>query len=145
LFFDNVRQIRRAFTRGTPQFVARHLDEIAEQTYRLSVFVPQAADGAGFTFNHFLIVGDEPLLFHCGFRKMFTLVSAAVGKIMPVDRLRRLSLGHFEADEWGSMNEWLAAAPGERSHGDVGTTISSRRSSSRRNSHAPVRAGSVPA
>jgi len=48
-----------------------------EQTYRLSAFVPQAADGAGFTFNHFLIVGDEPLLFHCGLRKMFPLVSAA--------------------------------------------------------------------
>ena len=75
------------------------IDEVAEQTYRLSAFVPQAADGAGFTFNHFLIVGDEPLLFHCGLRKMFPLVSAAVGKIMPVDCLRWLSFGHFEADE----------------------------------------------
>jgi flavorubredoxin len=101
------------------------IDEIAEQTYRLSAFVPQAADGAGFTFNHFLIVGDEPLLFHCGLRKMFPLVSAAVGKIIPVDRLRWLSFGHFEADECGSMNEWLAAAPGARRRRPV-STISRR-------------------
>jgi hypothetical protein len=44
--------------------------EIAEQIYRLSVFVPLAADGEGFTFNHFLIAGQEPLLFHCGLRKI---------------------------------------------------------------------------
>jgi flavorubredoxin len=101
------------------------IDEIAEQTYRLSAFVPQAADGAGFTFNHFLIVGDEPLLFHCGLRKMFPLISAAVGKIIPVDRLRWLSFGHFEADECGSMNEWLAAAPGaEVIHGITGCRVS---------------------
>ena len=100
-------------------------DEIAEQIYRVSVFVPDAAGGAGFTFNHFLIVGDEPLLFHCGFRKMFPLVSAAIGKIMPLHRIRWLSFGHFEADECGSMNEWLAAAPhAEIMRGMVGCRIS---------------------
>jgi len=100
-------------------------DEIAEQIYRVSVFVPQAAEGFGFTFNHFLIVGDEPLLFHCGLKKMFPLVSTAVGKIMPIHRLRWLSFGHFEADECGSMNEWLAAAPyAEIMHGMVGCRVS---------------------
>ncbi len=100
-------------------------DEIAEQIYRVSVFVPDAAEGAGFTFNHFLIAGDEPLLFHCGLRKMFPLVSVAIGKIMPVRSIRWLSFGHFEADECGSMNEWLAAAPhAEIMHGMVGCRIS---------------------
>jgi flavorubredoxin len=100
-------------------------DEIAEQIYRVSAFVPSAAEGAGFTFNHFLIAGDEPVLFHCGLRKMFPLVSAAIGKIMPVDRIRWLSFGHFEADECGSMNEWLAAAPhADVMHGMVGCRVS---------------------
>ena len=100
-------------------------NEIADEIYRVSVFVPSAAGGAGFTFNHFLIAGDEPLLFHCGLRKMFPLVSAAIGKIMPVERLRWLSFGHFEADECGSMNEWLAAAPHtEIMHGVTGCRVS---------------------
>ncbi len=67
------------------------IDEIASGVYRLSIFVPETAPPAGFTYNHFLIAGDEPLLFHCGKRKMFPLLSAAVARIMPVgaDRTRR--------------------------------------------------------
>ena len=83
-------------------------DEIGDRIYRMSTFLPQAADGAGFTFNQFLIDGEEPLLFHCGHRKMFPAISAAVSKIIPIDRLRWIAFGHFEADECGSMNEWLA-------------------------------------
>ena len=101
------------------------IDEIASGVYRLSIFVPDVAPPAGFTYNHFLIAGDEPLLFHCGKRKMFPLVSAAVARIMPVERLRWLAFGHFEADECGSMNEWLAAAPtAELTHGTVGCRVS---------------------
>src|SRR5215467_7571256 len=85
-------------------------DEIGDRIYRISTFLPQGAEGAGFTFNQFLIDAEEPLLFHCGHRKMFPIISAAVSKIISVDRLRWLAFGHFEADECGSMNEWLAAA-----------------------------------
>ena len=63
-------------------------DEIAAGIYRVSVFLPEGAGGAGFTFNHFLILGDEPLLFHCGKRKMFPLVSEEVAKIIPLKKLR---------------------------------------------------------
>jgi flavorubredoxin len=101
------------------------IDEIGDRIFRLSVFVPDIAPPAGFTFNHFLVAGDEPLLFHCGLRKMFPLVSAAVAKIMPVERLRWLSFGHFESDECGSMNEWLAAAPhAQVAHGMTGCMVS---------------------
>ena len=94
------------------------IDEIASGVYRLSIFAPDTAPPAGLTYNHFLISGDDPLLFHCGKRKMFPLVSAAVARIMPVEQLRWLAFGHFEADECGSMNEWLAAAPAaELTHG----------------------------
>jgi flavorubredoxin len=87
------------------------IDEIADGIYRLSTLVPEVAAPAGFTFNQFLILADEPLLFHCGQRGLFPLVSTAVARIMPIERLRWISFGHVEADECGAMNLWLAAAP----------------------------------
>ena len=42
---------------------------------------------------------------------MFPLVSEAIGRVMPVERLRWLAFGHVESDECGAMNEFLAAAP----------------------------------
>jgi hypothetical protein len=53
------------------------IDEIASGIYRLSTFVPQIAAPAGFAFNQFLVLGDEPLLFHTGLRRMFPPVQAA--------------------------------------------------------------------
>ena len=85
--------------------------EIADGIFRLSTFVPDIAPPAGFTFNQFLITAEEPLLFHCGPRRMFPLVSQAVSTIMPVDRLRWITFGHVESDECGAMNLWLEAAP----------------------------------
>jgi flavorubredoxin len=85
--------------------------EIADGIFRLSTFVPDIAAPAGFTFNQFLIRAEEPLLFHCGPRGMYPLVSAAVSTIIPIDRLRWISFGHVESDECGAMNLWLEAAP----------------------------------
>ena len=65
----------------------------------------------GFTFNQFLIDDDEPLLFHTGPRKMFGVVREAIEVVMPVSKLRYLGMSHFEADECGSLNEFLAVAP----------------------------------
>jgi flavorubredoxin len=101
------------------------IDEIADNIFRLSVFVPQVMPPAGFTFNHFLIRGEEPLLFHCGKRKMFPVLAEAVAKLMPIEKLRWASFGHFESDECGGMNEWLAAAPhAELMHGMTGCRVS---------------------
>ena len=80
------------------------VDEIADRIYRISTPVP------GFSFNQFLIADEDPLLFHTGPRKMFPLVKEAVASIIPVERLRYISFSHFEADECGSLNEWLATA-----------------------------------
>jgi flavorubredoxin len=87
------------------------IDEIAERVYRLSTYVPEIAPPAGFTFNQFLIDAEAPLLFHCGPRAMFAAVSTAAAKILPLDKIRWISFGHVEADECGSMNQWLQAAP----------------------------------
>ena len=84
--------------------------EIADSIYRISTPVT-FPDGAGFTFNQYLIKDDQPLLFHTGPRRMFPLVRDAVGRVLPAERLRYIGLSHFEADECGSLNEWLAVAP----------------------------------
>ena len=86
-------------------------DSIADGVYRLSTHVAEVAPPAGFTFNQFLILADQPMLFHCGTRALFPSVRAAVAALMPVERLRWISFGHIEADECGAMNDWLAAAP----------------------------------
>jgi flavorubredoxin len=84
--------------------------EIAPGVYRLSTLLPDITD-VGFTMNQFLVDAEEPLLFHCGPRALFPLVSEAAARVLPLDRLRWISFGHVEADECGSMNQWLAAAP----------------------------------
>jgi hypothetical protein len=83
------------------------INEIASGIYRLSTFVPDIAPPAGFTFNQFLILGDEPLIFHTGLRKMFPLNREALSRVIAPERLRWIAFGHFEADECGAMNEWL--------------------------------------
>lgn len=101
------------------------ISEVAAGIYRLSTFVPDIAPPAGFTFNQFLVLGDEPLLFHTGLRKMFPLIRAAISRIIPPERLRWISFGHYEADECGSMNDWLAVAPrSEVAHGQTGCLVS---------------------
>src|SRR5579872_6798653 len=101
------------------------VDEIADGIYRLSTWVSDIAPPAGFTFNQFLVQAEEPLLFHTGPRAMFPLVSEAVGGILPVEQLRWITFGHVEADECGSMNQWLAAAPeAQVAHGAIGCLVS---------------------
>jgi len=101
------------------------ISEVADGIYRLSSYVPDIAPPAGFTFNQFLILGDEPLMFHTGLRKMFPANRDALGRIIAPASLRWIAFGHFEADECGSMNEWLAAAPQTTpAHGRTGCMVS---------------------
>jgi flavorubredoxin len=87
------------------------VDEIAEGIYRICSYLPDASPGGGFTFNQFLLDAEEPLLFHTGPRLLFPDIAEATERIMPLDRIRWISFGHFESDECGSMNRWLDAAP----------------------------------
>ncbi len=101
------------------------IDEIAERIYRFSRYVPDIAAPAGFTFNHYLVDAEEPLLFHCGPRRLFPEVSAALATILPIERLRWIGFGHVEADECGAMNLWLAAAPAAKVvHGHTACLVS---------------------
>lgn len=90
-----------------------NVHEISEGIFRISTPVPpNPALPGGFTFNQFLVVDDEPLLFHTGMRQLFPLVREAVAHVLgDAGKLRWVAFSHFEADECGSLNEWLAVAP----------------------------------
>lgn len=86
-----------------------NVHEIAEGIYRINT--PLDIPGNAFSFNQYLVVDEEPLLFHTGPRRLFPLVREAVASVLPPERLRWISFSHVEADECGSLNEWLATAP----------------------------------
>jgi flavorubredoxin len=109
----------------TETVMETRINEIADGIYRLSTYVPDIAPPAGFTFNQFLVLGDEPLMFHTGLRKMFSLNWNALARIIPPEKLRWIAFGHYEADECGAMNEWLAVAPDAQvAHGQTGCLVS---------------------
>ena len=87
--------------------MSARIDEIAPDLYRISVYVKEL----DLQFNHFLIKDDEPLLFHTGMRGMFPIVRDAVARVIDVAKLRWIGWSHFEVDECGALNEWLAVAP----------------------------------
>jgi flavorubredoxin len=97
------------------------ITEIADGIHRISTFSPEA----NIPFNQYLVVADEPLLFHAGARGLFPAVSEAVSRVIPVESLRWITFGHVESDECGSMNQWLAAAPqAQVAHGMTGVLVS---------------------
>lgn len=87
-----------------------NVHEISDGIYRINTPV-RIPGGGDFSFNQYLIVDDDSLLFHTGPRKLFPMVRKAVAGITAIEDLRYLALSHFEADECGSLNEFLAAAP----------------------------------
>ena len=89
--------------------MSTRIDEIADGIYRIST--PSDIVPGGFTFNQFLIADEDPLLFHTGLRAMFPQVKEAIGRVLPIEKLRYVSFSHVEADECGALNQFLAAAP----------------------------------
>ena len=81
--------------------------EIAPDVYCISTYVPEI----NLQFNQFLVMDDEPLLFHTGMRAMFPAVRDGVAAVVDPSRVRWIGFSHFEADECGSLNEWLQVAP----------------------------------
>jgi flavorubredoxin len=90
---------------------ATNIHEIAPGIYRINTPIALPGSGDQFNFNQYLVVDEEPLLFHTGPRRMFPLVREAIDGVMPVERLRWIGLSHFEADECGALNDFLAVAP----------------------------------
>lgn len=88
------------------------IDEVGEAIFRIST--PLSAIPGGFTFNQYLLIDDEPLLFHTGMRGIFPAVRDAIATVMPLARLRWVAFAHVESDECGALAEFLAAAPQAR-------------------------------
>ena len=80
------------------------IDEIAAGIYRISTPLPPGAVPGGFSFNQFLIVDEQPVLFHTGPRGMFPLTCEAISTILPPARLRFIGFSHYESDECGALN-----------------------------------------
>jgi flavorubredoxin len=87
--------------------MAATVTQITTDVYRISNFAPDY----GIQFNQFLIKDDQPFLMHTGFKKMFAGTRDAVATVLDPARLRWIGFSHFESDECGALNEWLAAAP----------------------------------
>jgi flavorubredoxin len=85
------------------------VDEIADGIHR--IHTPVTIIPGGFSFNQYLVVDDEPLLFHTGPRRMLPLVREAIAAVMPIERLRWVAFSHVEADECGALNGLLELAP----------------------------------
>ena len=86
-----------------------NIQEIADGIYRINT--PVALPGGAFSFNQYLIVDENPMLFHTGPRRLFPLVREAIASVLAPELLRYIGFSHFEADECGSLNEFLAVAP----------------------------------
>ncbi|MCE9555984.1 MAG: MBL fold metallo-hydrolase [Planctomycetes bacterium] len=83
------------------------ITEIAPNVHRISILYREI----NLQFNHFLVVDDEPLLYHTGMRRMFPEVLEAVSRVIDPTALRWIGFSHFEVDECGSLNDWLKVAP----------------------------------
>jgi len=87
-----------------------NVHEVADGIYRINTPLTLPG-GQAFSFNQYLVVDDEPLLFHTGPRGLFPLVRDAIAALMPIERLRWVGFSHVESDECGGLNLLLAAAP----------------------------------
>jgi len=81
--------------------------EVAPDIFRISIYPP----GSPVSFGCFLIRDDAPTMIETGLRGMFDLVHGAVRRLIDPAKLRYLIIPHFEMDECGSLNRFLAIAP----------------------------------
>ncbi len=88
-----------------------NVHEVADGIYRINTPVTLPGGVGQFSFNQYLVLDDEPMLFHTGLRALFPVVSEAVRTLMPIEKLRYVAFSHFESDECGTLNQFLAVAP----------------------------------
>ncbi|MGH3814831.1 MAG: hypothetical protein ACRDUV_20695 [Pseudonocardiaceae bacterium] len=87
------------------------VDEIAQDIFRICTHRPDGL-AEGLVYNQFLIRAEQPLLMHTGMRTIFADVAEAVGRLIRLEDLRWISGAHASRpDEFGSVNDFLAAAP----------------------------------
>ncbi|WP_338016871.1 hypothetical protein [Noviherbaspirillum saxi] len=108
-FFFPRKRVSKMDTRETN--TGTTIDEIADGIFRVATPVPPEVIPGGFSFNQYLIVDDYPMLYHTGPRKLFSSICAAIEQVLPVSELSYIGFSHVEADECGSLNDFLERAP----------------------------------
>lgn len=87
--------------------MAARVTEIAENVYQISTYV----EPANFRFNQFLVLDEQPLLYHTGTNSLFPEVRQAVATLLDPSHIRWIGFSHFEADECGALAAWQSLAP----------------------------------
>jgi flavorubredoxin len=95
------------------------VSEIAPDIYRISTYI-QDFD---LQFNQFLVKDEQPLLWETGMKGLFPAVRDAVARLVDPASIRRIAFSHYEPDECGSLNEWLALAPQAQALIDLGAAM----------------------
>jgi flavorubredoxin len=84
------------------------IDEVTQGIYRIST--PPGTMGAPITFNQFLIDDEMPTLIHTGVHDEYDSIRKAVGEVLDPEKLAYVVLLHFEGDECGGMDRFMAEA-----------------------------------
>jgi flavorubredoxin len=84
------------------------IDHITGGVYRISAFEP----GVGITFNQFLIDDERPTLIHTGEHHRYDAIHKAVSEVLDPATLANIVLLHWEGDENGGMDRFMAEATG---------------------------------
>ena len=82
------------------------INHIVDGIYRISTFSPEF----GITFNQFLIDDEQPALIHTGTYEHYEGVRSAIAEVLDPTRLAHIVLLHWEGDENGGMDRFMAQA-----------------------------------
>jgi flavorubredoxin len=87
--------------------MSTRIDHITGGIHRISTWLPELR----ITFNQFLIDDERPALIHTGEYAFYEPIRAAIAKVLDPKRLAYVALLHWEGDENGGMDRFLADAP----------------------------------
>jgi flavorubredoxin len=83
------------------------IDHIAGGIYRIATLT----DAYGITFNQYLIDDERPTLVHTGNYDQYENVRKAIREVLDPATLANIVLLHWEGDENGGMDRFMAEAP----------------------------------
>ena len=84
------------------------IDNITGGIYRISSW----EETYGITFNQFLIDDERPTLIHTGNHDQYDGIRSAIAEVLDPSTLANIVLLHWEGDENGGMDRFMAEAPG---------------------------------
>lgn len=86
------------------------IDEVQKDIFRINYFDGKYPVG----FSQFLVRDEASALIHTGIWQEYEGIRAQIRKVLDPATLRYIVIPHFESDECGGMDRFLAEAPGAR-------------------------------